>query len=104
MRQCDLAYNVQCSKLTASTVAPKIISSGEGYLLGCRSDGERIIPYPNNCRKYIFCETTRARIFDCLNTEVFNSEKKSCVDEKSYSCNATTYKIISMDSASASGY
>ena len=71
--------------------------------MGCRLGGETIIPYPNNCRKYVICETTRAKVIECLKNEVFNNNRKACVDEKTANCTLVPSTLTNLDSVSARG-
>ncbi|XP_039746148.1 protein PF14_0175-like [Pararge aegeria] len=55
----------------------------------CKKEGKFV--YQNDCRKYYQCSRSsrtvfRRKIKKCDSDEVFNNEKKKCVDEESYEC------------------
>nr|XP_026491691.1 uncharacterized protein LOC113397517 [Vanessa tameamea] len=108
--QCQKGYhlnkeNIQCSvdtssiensSNTTSDKSTKEIKSddnsySENYEIRFECEKEGKFQYPDDCRKYFLCRKTseskfRRKIKKCSSDEVFNKEKRKCVDADSYEC------------------
>ncbi|XP_047545404.1 protein PF3D7_1417600-like [Vanessa atalanta] len=108
--QCQKGYhlnkdNIQCSvdtssiensSNTTSDKSTKEIKSddnsySENYEIRFECEKEGKFEYPDDCRKYFLCRKSskskfRRKIKKCSSDEVFNKEKRKCVDADSYEC------------------
>ncbi|XP_046978812.1 MATH and LRR domain-containing protein PFE0570w-like isoform X2 [Vanessa cardui] len=108
--QCQKGYhldkeNIQCSldkssiENSSNTTSDKStkeirsedISHSENYETRFECEKEGKFEYPEDCRKYFLCRKSskskfRRKIKKCSSDEVFNKEKRKCVDADSYEC------------------
>ncbi|KAH8386150.1 hypothetical protein KR200_011184, partial [Drosophila serrata] len=66
-------------------------------------DDGALVPYPNDCSKYIQCSRPIAVAFDCGEGDEFSSALKKCVDASLANCSVTTTAKPSETSTTPSG-
>ncbi|KAH8246228.1 hypothetical protein KR038_005660, partial [Drosophila bunnanda] len=66
-------------------------------------DDGALVPYPNDCSKYIQCTRPIAEAFDCDEGDEFSVDLKQCVDASLANCSVTTTAKPSETSTTPSG-
>nr|XP_017038270.1 mucin-2 [Drosophila kikkawai] len=66
-------------------------------------DDDALVPYPNDCSKYIQCSRPIAEAFDCDEGDEFSVALKQCVDASLANCSVTTTAKPSEATTTSSG-
>ncbi|KAH8239752.1 hypothetical protein KR032_007554, partial [Drosophila birchii] len=102
LERCMAPWYANCSIILTTTQAPLTTEPQETPLPNSFCDDKSegtLVPYPNNCSKYIVCQDPIPVGYACPENEEFSPIDLICMDAKQADCNSTGFSLRSPDNA-----